>query len=267
MEGRANEVVSQTGGGPNGAAIGPDGRCYICNNGGFTRTRSGDMLIPLPPPDDTAPGFIQVVDMATGKADVLYPHTPETPMWGPNDIVFDAHGGFWFTDYGRTRGRWHSEGSIYYAKADGSGIQEKVRGLDRPNGIGLSPDGKTLYVALTMEGHLRAFDVAAPGELITGSSFFDTGRMLGRARKGEFLDSLAVDSRGNICVASPGAGAVLVFSPEGEVIRRIETGDPLTTNICFGGKDLRSAYITLGATGKLVEVEWDCPGLELANPF
>lgn len=258
------EIVADLGGGPNGAAIGPDGRCYVCNNGGFASVEMNGMILPSPPPEDTPPGSIQVVDLKTGAFSTLYAHCEETPFWGPNDLVFDSAGGFWFTDFGRDRGRWHSHGSVYYAKADGSEIREVLSGTDSANGIGLSPDERTLYVALTMEGHVRAFDIASPGKLASGASWFDRGRNLGRAGAGDYLDSLAVDSKGNVCVASPGQGAILIFPPEGGSPRKIETGDFMTTNIAFGGKDLRTAYVTLGATGKLGVMEWECPGQKLA---
>src|SRR5690606_30862287 len=123
--------------------------------------------------EDAGPGSIQVVDLATGKVDTLYEHSEATPFWAPNDIVFDSSGGFWFTDHGRDRPRWHSHGTVYYAKADGSEIREVIHPIDGANGIGLSPDGKTLYVAMTMEGHLRAFDVAAPGEVKIGDNWYE----------------------------------------------------------------------------------------------
>ncbi|MFM7879342.1 MAG: SMP-30/gluconolactonase/LRE family protein, partial [Acidimicrobiaceae bacterium] len=58
-------------------------------------------------------------------------------------------------------------------------------------------------------------------------------------------------------------GGITVISPSGEIIEHIATGDPMTTNICFGGKDLRTAYITLSGLGKLVSMTWPRPGLKL----
>jgi gluconolactonase len=73
-----------------------------------------------------------------------------------------------------------------------------------------------------------------------------------------------VDSAGRICVASPGRGGVLIFPPEGGAPSRVETPDFLTTNICFGGPDLRTAFVTMGATGAVGVMPWDVPGLKLA---
>lgn len=259
-------TIAELGGGPNGAAIGPDGRCYVCNNGGFQHMTLPDGgLLPLEAPLDTPPGSIQVVDLATGAFETLYEHTEATPFWGPNDIVFDDAGGFWFTDFGRDRGRTRMRGALYYAKADGSEIREVVPSLDGPNGVGLSPDGKTLYVALTFEGHLIRFQLSAPGIIDTAASHMPNGStIVGRAGPGMYLDSLAVDSAGRICCASPGVGAVLVFPAEGGAPDVVTIPDFLTTNIAFGGPDRRTAYVTMGSSGRVAMIEWDVPGLELA---
>ena len=262
-------TVADLGGGPNGAAIGPDGRCYVCNNGGFAHMVLPDGgLLPLEAPLDTPPGSIQVVDLATGAFETLYSHAEETPFWGPNDIVFDDAGGFWFTDFGRDRGRARMRGALYYAKADGSEIREVVAPLDGPNGVGLSPDGKTLYVALTFEGHLISFRLSGPGRIdASGSHTPDGSTIVGRAGPGMYLDSLAVDSAGRICCASPGIGAVLVFPPTGEapeMPEMIAIPDFLTTNVAFGGPESRTAYVTMGSTGRVAMLDWDVPGLDLA---
>jgi gluconolactonase len=258
--------AAELGGGPNGAAVGPDGRIYVCNNGGMGPSISDEILLPREASPETPPGLIQIVNLATGAFETLYGHCDATPFWAPNDLVFDAHGGFWFTDHGRDRGRVRTKGGLYYARADGSLCCEMAQGmLDSVNGVGLSPDGKLLYVADTHSGHLWRFKLSGPGEIDrTAGSFPHGGTIIGRAGPGQFLDSLAVDSAGNVCVASPGGSAILVFSPEGTIIRTVPTPDFLTTNICFGGPDLRTAFITLGSTGQLVKTQWEVPGLPLA---
>ena len=258
--------MAELGGGPNGAAIGPDGRCYVCNNGGFAAVEpGGGLLMPHEAPYDTPPGSIQVVDLATGAFETLYAHAPETPFWGPNDLVFDTTGGFWFTDFGRDRGRTRMRGALYYAAADGSAIREAVTPLDAPNGVGLSPDGTTLYVATTFESHLLAFRLAAPGVIDPAGGTLPNGaRIVGRGGAGQYLDSLAVDAAGRICVASPGEGGILLFDPAGGTPRFIATPDFLTTNLCFGGPHGRTAYVTLGSSGRIGMLAWDVPGLPLA---
>ena len=101
----------------------------------------------------------------TGAVSVLYDRCGANRLNGPNDIVFDADGGFYFTDLGKTRARDRDHGVIYYALADGSKIVEVAYPAVTPNGIGLSPDGTVLYVAETEPARLWAFDITAPGEV------------------------------------------------------------------------------------------------------
>jgi gluconolactonase len=257
-------VVARLGGGPNGAAIGPDGAVYVCNNGGLKWRRDGTVSRPIMQADDYGGGRIERVDPATGEAGVLYTGTDNVKLRGPNDIVFDGHGGFWFTDLGKARPRDQDRTGVFYARADGSLIREVIHPMVTPNGIGLSPGGDRLYVAETVTGRLWAFDVVGPGEIRRRPWPAPNGGTLVAGLPGyQLFDSLAVDSAGNICVATLFNGGVTVISPDGETIEHIPMPDIYTTNICFGGPELRTAFITLSSTGRLVAVEWPRPGLPL----
>jgi gluconolactonase len=257
-------VIARCGGGPNGAAIGPDGKCYVCNNGGFEWHDVGGLCVPGEQPKDYIGGRIQRVDLASGKVEDVYTECDGHPLRGPNDIVFDTRGGFYFTDHGKARPRERDRTGVYYAKTDGSMIREIVFPADGPNGIGLSPDGKRLYVAETWPGRVWWWDVTGPGELQGGGGFGPGGGNLLAGLPGfQLLDSLAVDSAGNVCVATLVNGGITAISPDGSKIEHVPMPDPLTTNICFGGKDLRTAFITLSGTGRLVATEWPRPGLRL----
>ena len=257
-------VVAEVGGGPNGTAIGPDGAAYLCNNGGLTK-------------GSQQPGCIQRVDLGTGQVEVLYDSCDGEPIGAPNDLVFDDHGGFWFTDHGVGRRGALTMGGVYYAAADGSSIRNALPRLDHPNGIGISPDGQVLYVALTPRRQVIRRVIAAPGELeptpgidmrrYLASQELDTSIVLAGLPGFQELDSLAVEANGNVCVGTLVDGCISVFAPDGSVEQvRLpdDLADIMVTNICFGGADLRSAYITLSATGRLVHVRWPRPGLRLA---
>jgi len=256
------EVIAHLGGGPNGAAIGPDGACYVCNDGGFEFHEVEGLLIPGDAPADYSGGRIERVDLKTGKASVLYRECNGNPLNGPNDLVFDRSGNFWFTDLGKGRGRIQDRGGLYYAKPDGSMIKEVVFPILSPNGVGLSPDGKTVYVADTIPGRLWAFDITGEVEVAPPVGPVP-GRFVGAPQGLNYFDSLAVDSQGNICVATILNGGITTFSPDGSKITHTATDDMLTTNICFGGKDLKTAFITLSSTGRLISMDWPVAGLPL----
>ena len=159
------EIVAELAGGPNGLAFGPDGGLYVCNNGGFLfQSDAGFKRVRPGTPEGYAGGWIERIDLATGDRQVLYDRCGEHRFGGPNDIVFDRHGGFYFTDYGKSYPRYRLNGGLYYAKADGSSVVQVAYPLFTPNGVGLSPDGNVVYAAETETARLWAFDLEAPGK-------------------------------------------------------------------------------------------------------
>ena len=259
-------VVAKPGGGPNGAALGPDGKIYVCNNGGFDWRETPETgLRPTGQPKNYSGGRIERIDPENGKVEVLYTGTENGELRGPNDIVFDAHGGFWFTDLGKGRPRDLDRGGIYYAKADGSSIKEAIYPLMTPNGIGLSPAGDRLYAAETQTGRVWAWDVSGPGEIRPSKNGLVAGggTLLAGLPGFQLFDSLAVDGGGYVCVATLMNGGITVISPDGTNVEHVPMPDYMTTNICFGGESLRTAYITLSSSGKLVSMQWPRPGLKL----
>lgn len=255
------EVVAEPGGGPNGAAVGPDGHVYLCNNGGFEWHDAGGLLVPGNQPADYSGGRIERVDPATGRVEVLYTGCDGVPLRGPNDLVFDRHGGFWFTDHGKQRTRDRDRTGVFYALADGSAIREVAFPMDGPNGIGLSPEEDRLYVAETPTGRLWAFALEGPGRIRPDPLSPHGGSLVVGLPGLQLFDSLAVDAVGRVCVGTIGPGGITIVPPDGRETRLVPTGDPLTTNIAFGGPDRRTAFVTLSGTGRLVAMDWETPGL------
>jgi gluconolactonase len=259
----AKSTVATPGGSPNGAAIGPDGALYVCNSGGWEFRELMGMQIPHTDlPEDHSGGRIERVDIDSGDVKVLYTECDGHKLIGPNDIVFDAQGGMWFTDHARREGRVQHLGAIYYAQPDGSSITEVIFPSDSPNGIGLSPDGTRLYAAETHTGRVYAWTVTGPGE-VERFEGAPAGAPICGLPGMQLFDSLGIDSDGNIVVATLVTGALTVISPSGEVLDQVITGDPMTTNVCWGGDHMRTAYVTCSATGRLISLPWPRPGLKL----
>lgn len=257
------QVIAKPGGGPNGLAIGPDGALYVCNNGeNFEYHRRQGLLIPGRTPKNHKGGRIERVDLATGKVELLYDSCDGRRLQAPNDLVFDRSGGFWFTDHGCWREDHRTFGALYYAKSDGSKIVRVLRDLTSPNGVGLSPDGNIVYYAETMPGRLWALPLVKPGKPAKVEGFLPAG-FVGTFPGIAYFDSLGVEAGGAICVATILAGGITTFSPDGKKVKHVPLPDPLVTNICWGGRNMKTAYITLSGTGKLIAATWPKPGLRL----
>lgn len=259
------ETVAEIPGGPNGAAIGPDGAAYICNNGGvydFVPFGNDGVTVPGPRPDSYRGGSIQRVDLASGKVTLLYDTYGGKNLLTPDDIVFDKSGGFWFTDSGIQDPDVTQKGGLYYATIDGKSLM-KVAAFSMANGVGLSPDGATVYVSDTTFGRLWALDIVGPGKVKPGPLPVMPGRVVQTLPGFQWLDSLKVEADGRICVGTIFNGGITIFSEDGTT-EHLAIPDLFTTNLCFGGADMQDVWITASSSGKIYKTRWPRPGLKLA---
>ena len=257
------EVIAQVPGGPNGAALGPDGKMWICNNGGLPRSPSNKPA-PLQGADYIG-GAPHKNYISSGTIETVFDSCGPNKLKGPNDLVFDRDGGLWFTDLGKRYERQTDNGGLYYMSPGGKDLKEVVFPMQPANGVGLSPDEKTVYVAETPTARIWSFNITGPGEIKPVETLYRGERGVCIAGLGgyQMFDSLAMEANGNVCVATLIKGAISVIAPDGKLVEQIETGDRATTNICFGGPDLRTAYITLSSKGQLIAMDWPRPGLPL----
>jgi len=242
------ETVCEIGGGPNGAAIGPDGALYVCNNGGLDLERFQNARGP------GHEGRIERVDLETGKFDRVYDSCDDLPLEAPNDIVFDADGRIWFTDLGKTHDGIHTASGLFTALPDGSAISAINRHAVSYNGVGISPDGSQIYVADTHQAQLWCYEHKVEEQ---------RPAWIATAPGPVGFDSLAVTASGSICVATLYEGGISTITPDGHLTKFGISDETYVTNITFGGEDMCTAYITLSQSGRLAKTRWDEPGLQL----
>ena len=266
-DGKVRRLV-ELGGGPNGAALDSNGDVIVCNNGGlvFSTTEDGTLRPGHQPPDYSG-GRIERVNLATGRVERLFDSVEGEPLKGPNDLVFDSAGGFYFTDLGKAHAHSLDWGGVFYAPSGGAEPHRVAYPVTTANGVALSPDESTLYYAETEGARLWAFDVESPGQVqrepwpsMQGARLVTTAPSGGYQR----FDSMAVDVLGNVYIGTLLKGGITIVSPQGDVYRHIPLPDRYSTNLCFGGRDMRTLYVTLSGTGRLIAIDdWPIPGLRL----
>ena len=187
---------------------------------------------------------------------------------GPNDLTVDSRGGIYFTDSQYIAGseKMQETPAVYYVKPDGTVIRV-IDDIEFPNGIELSPDEKTLYVAntrgKTKGRYVRAYDVLDDGTVANGRDFAElmlTGEEESKPDGVSGADGTAVDSTGNLYVATTRGLGIQVLSPEGKHLGNIECPS-ISNNVFFGGEDLKTLYV--GAKDGIYKIRVKIPGLRV----
>ena len=215
---------------------------------GMTSDRNGRLIV-CEQGNRWEPARISRLDRVTGERERLVEDWRGLPLNSPNDVVVASDGAIWFTDpsYGHLQGfRPQPEvGDFVYRHDPATGHTHVVAdSFDKPNGIALSPDERTLYVTdtganqelssyhLERPHHIKAFDVLG-GRRLSGERLFAV------VTPG-FPDGLKVDRGGRVYASS--FSGVQVFDPDGELLGEIQM--PGAVNFCFGGPDRDVLLIT-----------------------
>jgi gluconolactonase len=208
---------------------------------GIRFDRAGQMYVA----DYTGHNVLRI-DPATRKITV-FAHEPS--MNQPNDLAISADGTLWASDP-----NWkESTGQVWRIGRDGK-VTRVAANLGTTNGIDVSPDGRTLYVNESVQRNVWAFPIRSDGSLGEKRlviQFPDHG-----------MDGMRVDARGNLYITRYGKGTVAIVTPEGKILREVDVLGKRPSNICFGGPDGRTAYVTEVEQGRLVQFRTDAPGLE-----
>lgn len=226
--------IAQTGGGPNGATLGPDGALYVTQNGGMRREGR------------VTPGILRVT--LDGEVETITSEVAGTRLEGPNDLAFGPDGRLYFTD---PRGAADpstnaNPGRIFaWDLAAGRGELLVELGAVFPNGIAFAADGTLLWTE-SFTRRVMALRNGRP-ELVV------------ELPQRHFPDGFCVGADGRLYVASTYAHCVAVIEGS-EVVDRYLCGDGMVTNCCFAGTDL---YVTESRHGALWRFPVDKPGLPL----
>jgi gluconolactonase len=249
-------VFAETGGGPNGANFGPDGYLYVANNGGRWPTDVASTTVAGEPAN--GPGLIQRI-APDGTVETVLTEIDGVALNSPNDLCFDDHGGFYFTDpqWGGMMGGDHDAGPVCYVDADGN-ARRAVAGIGFPNGLGVRDDGKILVVCESLTGMMLAYRIESPGVLSARS------KPNGHIGRSSVPDGFCYDAKGRILVAGHGSENIFVLrGSDGRPLGTIDLTDAGPTNCCFGGPDFMTLFITSSDSGTLLAVDWDTPGMPL----
>jgi len=227
-------VIAEYDGWPNGLKIHRDGRLFV------TDYRRG----------------LLIVDPDSGAIEELLTHRYSEGLIGVNDLHFASNGDIYFTDQGQT-GLHDPRGRVYRLRADGEGfgrLEPLIVNGPSPNGLVLSPDERTLFVAMTRDNAVWRLP------LMTDDSVSKVGRFI-QMSGGGGPDGMAIDEKGGLVVAHVGMGSAWHFSELGEPLHRIRAPAGLaTTNVAFGGPENRTVFLTESETGTVLSAELPVAG-------
>ena len=172
----------------------------------------------------------------------------------PNDIAFDEQGNLYFSDPKEYK-KEDPKGRIFYYNFSNKELKLVAEGLDFPNGLGISPTTKKLYVSESGRNRILEFEITKSGDLKNKMIFIELD--------GGDPDGIEFDVEGNLYVPHFGTGAVFVISPKGKILQEVKTPGEKPSNIEFGDKDLRTLYLTEDETNSVYKIRTTNIGYKL----
>ena len=213
----------------NGLCFGPDGRLWACAD---------------------EKNELWTIDVATKKHTVAVKDYKGKLLNGPNDVWVRPDGGVYFTDPFYKRSYWkrgpieQDQQAVYYLTPDGKTLARVADDLKQPNGIIGTPDGKTLYVADIGANKSFRYSIDEDGTLADKKPFCDQGS-----------DGMTIDEKGNVYLTGKG---VQIYDKAGKKVAQIDVPEGWTANVCFGGSDMKTLFIT--ASTKLYGLKMNVKG-------
>jgi gluconolactonase len=255
------KVLTAPGSGVAGTAVGRDNALYVTkinlaglvNRGGGPRRGGG------PPPGigpvTPSPAAVIRIDLRTGAVRNIYTAYQGTLLKEPNDLVVDRWGDLWFTDAA-------DDGAVYWARPDGSDIKLMITDIKGVNGIAISPDQRSIYIAAN--GKLLAYTISARGKLKQANGRAAARELATLDPKLGSPDGMKTEANGDILLAC-GADGILRYSSRGEFLSQTRFPGLSIVNLAFGGKDGRTLYLSDRpgedmSKGQLQSVTWPRPG-------
>lgn len=249
-------TFADTGGGPNGAAFNAQGELLVANNGGRWPTDVPSTSQASEPA--YGQGAIQTIN-SEGAVISQLSEIDGVTLNSPNDLCFDSHGGYYFTDpeWSGLVGGGRDGGPVCYVNAEGE-ASRVASNIGFPNGLGVRSDEKVLVVCESLTGMLLSYRIEEPGVLS------ETPKPNGMIGRRSVPDGFCFDAAGQIIVAGHGSNNLFVLDGhDGRPIRVIELPEVGPTNCCFGGTDFRTLFVTSSDQGNVYAINWPIEGMPL----